>query len=190
MNKKRIWYIIPAALLPYAALLVLATIFFSTRHRIFGFIVEEIFQGNIWFLLAAFFLFCLLSTALSTICFVKSIREKWDPLSLAKYAMITKLIQIPAYILIYILGVLLFISIFTFAFSIGLFLLDCLAVVLTGLLTIAAAINAIRWDIFRTKEVLWIIILQFIFCADVAASIVLYRKLKKRLHNDTELLHK
>lgn len=69
-------------------------------------------------------------------------------------------------------------TIFTIPFSIGFFLLDCLAVLLTGLLTTGAVINSIRQGLLTWKDTFWIIPLQFMFCADVAATIILYKKLE------------
>lgn len=180
MNKKRIWLIIPTTLIPYLVLFSLATIFASTKLSFFQSMMEIVFRENIINLVIMLLLYCTFSTVLSIICFVVSIRQKWNALSLAKTTVIVKLIQLPAYIFIFVLGFLLIISLFTIPFSIGLFLLDCLTVFLTGLLTFAAVINAVRQDLFKLKEVTWVIILQLIFCADVVASIVFYLKLKEK----------
>ena len=67
---------------------------------------------------------------------------------LAKTAVTVKLCQIPAYILIFLLGVAFFFSIFTFAFSLALAVLDGLALLLSGLLTVAAVIRADRQGIY------------------------------------------
>lgn len=99
---------------------------------------------------------------------------------MAKSAMITKLIQVPAYTTILVLGVLLAITAFTIPFSIGLFLFDSLTLFLTGLLTAAAAINAVRQGFVTAMDCVLIMVLQFIFCIDVVASIILYLKLRKR----------
>lgn len=180
MNKKRIWFIIPTALLPYLVLTALATIFFSTKHPAFEFIMKSVFCSNAIYLITALLLCCVIATALSIIYFIISTRKGWDAFSLAKSAMITKLIQVPAYITILVLGVLLAFTAFTIPFSIGLFLFDCLTLFLTGLLTAAAAINAVRQGFVKAKECALIIALQFVFCIDVVASIILYLKLRKR----------
>lgn len=92
--------------------------------------------------------------------------------------MITKLIQIPSYIVIFVLGVLLTITIFTFAFSILMFFFDYLTLIMTGLINSAAVINASRKKAVSFGKNIWIIILQFVFCADVVASIIFYIKIK------------
>ena len=188
MNKKRIWLVIPTALFPYFLLWVLAVFFFSTELPLFEFIMERIFDGNALYFVAVLLLFAVLAVTMSILCFVISIRNRWNSLSLAKTAMIVKLCQVPAYVMIFILGVFLAMAIFTIPFSFGLFLFDCLFLMLTGLLTISGVINAIRQQVFTLKGSIWIIILQLVFCADVVASIVFYFVLKKRIVNDkTEL---
>lgn len=178
--KKKIWMLIPAACLPYLALFALVTLFFSSETPYFAFIMESVFQMNIFLLLGALLLCCLIALVVGIVYFVLAIRKGWDALALAKYAMILKLAQIPTYIAIFALGVLLLITIFTIPFSIGLWLLDCFTLFLSGLFMVAAVINAVRQGIFTSKEVRWFVILQFVFCADVVAAIVFYLKLRKR----------
>ena len=178
MSEKRIWMIIPTALLPYLGLFTLATIFFSTKCSFFEYIMVSIFRNNALNLIAVLLICCIIATLINIICFVASIRKGWDALSLAKSAMIIKLIHVPAYVLIFVLGILLTLTIFTIPFSVGLFLLDCLTLLLSGLLTTASIINTVRQGVFKAKDIFWIIILQLVFCADVVASIVFYFKLK------------
>lgn len=180
MSKKRILAAIPIALLPYFALFAPATLFLSTKCPFFRWVMESVFRGNALYLTAVFFLCCFLVAALSAVCFLVSICKKWDSLSLAKIFMIVKLLQVPAYVLIFACGVLFSITIFTVPFSVALLFSDCVSVFSTGLGVASAAINAIRQDIFKPKEILWVIIAQFVFCADVVASMILYIKLKNR----------
>lgn len=173
MNKKLLLIFIPIAIVPYLSLFALATIFFSTTLPFFGWIMDSVFDSNALYLIAALLLYYILAVALSIVCFVVSIYAKWDALSLAKTAMIIKLVQIPAYLLIFVF------TIFTYPFSILLFILDCLSLFMTGLLVIASATSAIRKNIFSFIEIIWVILLQFVFCADVISSVVFYNKLKR-----------
>ena len=129
-------------------------------------------------LFLAFCIFAFISFVLNIIFFVLSITKKWDELYLAKVAMITKLIQIPSYIVIFVLGVFFTITIFTFVFSILMFFFDYLTLIMTGLINSAAVINASRKKAVSFGKNIWIIILQFVFCADVVASIIFYIKIK------------
>jgi len=179
MNKRLFLIIVPIALVPYLALFALSTIFFSTRLSFFNWIMESVFGGNALELVAALLLYCILTCVLSIVCFFISVSKKWDALSLAKIAMITKLAQVPAYVIIFVLGVIFVITLFTIPFSIGLFVIDCLSVFMTGLFVISSAITTIRKNVFAHKEIFWVILFQFVFCADVISSVVFYRKLKR-----------
>ena len=183
MSKKQIWYILPTILLPYLALCVLAVIFFSTEYPVLSFIMETVFCGKVIYLFASLLAWCILAAVLSILGVAVGVRQGWSALSLAKTAMIVKLIQVPAYILTFILGAVLAITLFTIPFAIGLFLLDGLTLILTGLLVAAAAVNAVRQGINKRNEVLPLLMLQLFFCLDVAAAIIFFVRLRNRLAN-------
>ncbi len=180
MNLKKIWLVIPTVAAPYIVLLCLALIFSSTEVPAICNIMENVFKNSIWNLMLALLIYFAISLLLATVCFIISICKGYDALSLAKPTMIIKLIQIPAYITIFVLGVIFFITVFTAPFSLALFLLDCLMLFMTGLLNCAAVIVAIRQGFTTFKQSFWVIILQFVFCADVVASIIFYSKIKKK----------
>ena len=125
MIGKRAWLTIPTLLLPYCTLFTLATIFLSTKTSFFKFVMESVFGGSAIYLFLALFIYCLLAAVLSAVYFIDSIYKKRDALFLAKYFMIVKLIQVPGYVLIFVLGVLCAITILTIPFSIALFFIDC-----------------------------------------------------------------
>lgn len=177
MNKKRIWFFVPAILFPYAVLAFLGILFFSSRMSLD--LMEVLFQNNIWYYLLAFLGYLLLAFGLCLGGFGLALGKKWDAASLAKTAWIVKLIQIPAYLAIFVLGVLFLTSIFLFAFTLVLMLLDYVSVLMSGMLTSAAVINGSRSGKIRLKSNIWIIVLQFIFCADVVAAGICHRRLKK-----------
>ena len=176
MKQTCIWLLMPAILLPYITLLLAAILFLSPHSPAFEFIMVHVFQENALFILAALLVFCLIALSCSITHFILSIRNKWNPASLAKCAMVIKWIQIPAYLVIFVLGLLLAITIFTTAIAAVFVLVDCLTLLLTGMITISAAVIGVRQGIFTKKYVIWIILLQFIFCADVLAATVLYLK--------------
>ena len=182
MNKKLFLIFVPIVLVPYIALFALSTIFFSTDVSLFNWIMESIFGSNALYMLVVLLLYNVLVLVLGFVCFFVSIFKNWDALLLAKFAMIIKLAQVPAYLCNFVLGVMLLITLFTIPFSIGLFLINCLSVFISGLFVISSVIATIRNNIFTFKEVFWVILLQFVFCADVISSVVFYIKLK-RLNN-------
>lgn len=177
MNKKRIWLFIPAILFPYVVLAFLGILFFSSRMSMD--LMEVLFRNNIWLYLLAFLGYILLAFGLCLAGFSLALAKKWDAASLAKTAWIVKLIQIPAYLAIFVLGVLFLTTIFLFVFTLVLMLLDYVSILMSGMLTSAAVINGSRSGKIRMKRNIWIIILQFIFCADVVAAGICHHRLKK-----------
>ena len=121
MNKKNVWTAIATILLPYLMLLALALIFLSTKLAFFEWIMQFVFWNNALLLILALLFCCIFVAILNVLCFIANIRQKEDALALAKTAMIVKLTQIPAYVLIFVLGVLLLLTIFTIPFTIALF---------------------------------------------------------------------
>ena len=99
---------------------------------------------------------------------------------MAKTAMIVKLIQIPAYLTIFVLGALFLITIFTYAITIILFLIDCVTLFLSGLLTISSVINASRSQLITKRDAVIFSILQFFFVSDVFSSIILFIHLREK----------
>ena len=104
MKTRKILLALPTVLFPYLVLLAPITILFSAKAPVFTFIMEKLFFGNIWIMVAALWAFGLIAAVLNLICVYLSIREKRSALSVAKTAMIVKLCQIPAFIAIFILG--------------------------------------------------------------------------------------
>ena len=179
MNKKLFLISVPIVLLPYLVLFALAVSFSSTDLPFFNNIMESVFDNNALYMIGALLLYCILTGMLSIVCFFVSLYKKWDAILLAKTAMIMKLAQVPAYVLIFALGAVFVITIFTIPFSVGLFVIDCLSVFMTGLFVVSSVIATIKNNTFTLKEVIWVILLQFVFCADVIASVVFYIKLKR-----------
>lgn len=179
MKKVSLWLIVPSAILPYLMLLFVSLIFFSTKVPLFAMIMEVVFHNNGLSVILLFTLCILLAFIFSAIFFLLSVKHHWEPLFLAKTAMIVKLLQIPAYIAIFILGLLCMISIFTFAATVLFAVFDFLCLILTGLITSAAVINTIKAQQLSTKTCWFVLALQFVFCADVVATIYFYRQIKK-----------
>ena len=180
MHKKYTWMLAPTVLLPYLVLTALAMIFLSPTVALFGNMMQSVFDGNAWHLIIVLLVICAIAVALSVTHNVLAVRYRWDAFALSKMAMIVKLMQVPAYVLIFALGVACVAVIWTIPFAIGLFLLDGLTLMLTALVTVAAVVNGVREKMVTVQAGVVLILLQFMFCADVAAAIVLYRKLKRR----------
>lgn len=174
MNFKRILLMVPAILVPYLLLFTIYIIYTVSP------IVEILFFNNGLLLTAVFFLYTFTALCFAIITSVLAVKNQWNCVSLAKTVMIIKLVQVPAYLVIFVLGALLVLGMLTIPIALILAFVDALSIVMTGVLGLAATINASKN--YYDKDSFFTIcgILQFIFCIDVIASAVLYFKLKKR----------
>ena len=179
MKSKRILLALPTILLPYLALPIPATFILGAGTSAQRNLMESIAQYGLLYI-GVYILLCILAAATMIIYLVSSIKNNVDAVSLAKMAMVVKLIHIPAYLGIFVMGFLFSIMIWTYWIAFLLILLDCFVLLLTGALSAASVVNSIRQGKFKMQDVIWMIILQNIFCADVVASCVFYWKLKKK----------
>lgn len=178
MTKKVFLRMIPAMLLPYLILFSYVIIFNYTDVSVFDWIMEKVFDNNALILFAFLFIYCFITSLFSIISFAQSLRGKYDAKSLTKAALIVKLIQLPAYIIIFIVGALFVLSIWMIPFTIILFLIDGLTLILTSLFSLSGIITSVKKGTFEFKEVILFGILQFIFCSDVVSLYIFSRKLK------------
>lgn len=182
MNRKTIWLALPALLNPYIILLALAILFCSPDNPICAAMMEHLFANNALMLGAVVLWYEILAFLLSAVCMILGICKAWDAVSLSKTTLLLKLIQIPAHVMIFILAVACMITIFTIPFTLLLLILDYLTLMMSGLFTSTAVINAIRQRKTSFRQSFWVILLQFISCADVVAAFIFYTKLKKQSH--------
>jgi hypothetical protein len=181
MNKKAFILLLPSALLQYVTLLCMAIIFFSTRNSVMQFILERIFGGNVFALITVFLIYFAVSLILAIICYIISLVKNPEPLALAKTATIIKLIQIPAYIVNFVLSILFIITIFTIGFAVVLLAVNCVCLFISGVLNILAMFIAVRKGVLKTGECILYAVFQFVFCLDIVSSVLLCRKLNKRV---------
>ena len=132
--KKQIWCLIPTVVFPYLVLGALSIVFFDSNFQV----METVFRGNGWNLVVLLLFFAGLAVGFTIYYCILCISNRWPPLFQAKTAMIIKLIQIPAYLSIFVFGVLLMITPFTLPFTLALFLLDGFTLLLTGLITVSS----------------------------------------------------
>lgn len=98
--------------------------------------------------------------------------------------MLIKTISIPAYVAIFVIGVACMFTIFTFAISFALMILDAMAILLSGLIGLCAVKRCCDGKALSANKMIPYCVLQFVFCADVVASIIVYRKARKNPAND------
>lgn len=178
MNTNRFMLVLPALLMPYLVVLALFVAFGSGSVPAMEFVMETVFHGNGLLVPIAMVIYTCIAFVLCAVCFFVSIAKKWDALSLAKTAMIIKLIQLPAYAVLFIAGLICAILPMMFFVTLLILVFNYITLIMTGSLNIAAVIVAGHDRSMPLKGSLWIILLQFVFCADVVASIVFYVKLR------------
>lgn len=168
----RTFLLLPAAVFPYVPPVCLWILMHADR------IMETVFQSNGFLLLGACLVLLLIALVCAVVYFVCSIRGRWDALALAKTALVIKLIQIPAYILAFILGAVCALSVFTVPFTVAFLVFDGVSLLMTALAAISSVTAAVREGKTTLRRSVWVILLQFVFCADVVAAAVFYQKLK------------
>ena len=170
---KRYFQLSLVILAPYMILFALVCIWT-------GFLMKSVFQNNGYLLiavLAAFYLFAFIS---SLVTLLTGLIHKWSAREFLKANMIIKLVHIPAYVLIFIIGLLAMITIFTMAISFLLMLFDFLTIVISGMIGLGGVIRAYQdKSLSRGMAVLYGI-LQFIYVADVAIAVIAYLQAGKR----------
>ncbi len=179
MNKKLIWLFLPVIILPYYTLASIYCMMWSSRNALAEWIFANIFGNNpfimmlTWGALAAVaFICCLIYSGFTAL-------KGWDPLFAAKTAMIVKLILIPAYLILFVEGMIFMITIFTAFFALIIFITDCCMLFATSGVNAASAVSAVKKKLFTEKEVLPYVLCQFIFCLDVIFAVAYYKKLKE-----------
>jgi len=145
-----------------------------------GFLMETIFQNNGLLLLFLLIFIYIIALICAIIVFIKIIIKKQNAQEILHINMVIKLIHIPAYIILFLMGMASLITIFTMGFGIAFFILDCLTIFLTGLIGLGGLIRSLIEKKISFKSVLFYGISQFIFCIDVISSIIIYRKVKKK----------
>lgn len=120
----------------------------------------------------------MLMFGMTLICVYKSQKDRWDAYRIARAVMIVKLIHIPAYIMNFVFGCLCLMMLFTIPFALIYFITDCIALIMSSLVAVSATLRAMNENPGGFNKYIWVIPLQFIFCADVFATVFLYKKLK------------
>ena len=166
MSAKRIFYFALLVLAPY---LGIAAMYFLSEQNILLLVLIALIE-------------CLTFT-LTFGCVYKSQKNRWDAYSLAKAVMIVKLIHIPAYVMNFVFACLCFMMLFTIPWALIYFVTDCIALVMSGLVVTSATLRAMNENPKAFNKYVWIIPLQFVFCADVFAAVFLYKKLKAEKEN-------
>ncbi|MDF2905515.1 MAG: hypothetical protein K0R34_836 [Herbinix sp.] len=147
------------------------------------FILISIFKGYftddfLLFLLITLVVLYVVAIVCAIAGFMKGVTKKYQPQEILRINMMIKLLHIPAYLLIFVFGLLCTITIFTIGVTVVLMILDGMTIVLSGLVGLGGIIGSLREKKISTNKAVIHGILQFVYCADVISSIVMYRTVK------------
>lgn len=169
---KRIYFVL-LTVAPYLVVLTVGILFENSYN-----ITERFFNDNFYNLAIPVALVIILTLCLTFVYVYKCHKNKWEAYSLAKTMMIIKIIHIPAYIAIFVLGAICALTVFSLAFTYLFIIFDYLLLVMSGLMTSSAVLRAMDENPKAFKKYFWLIPVQFVFCVDVFATVLLYKKLK------------
>ncbi len=182
--------------LKYIALLPVLLLQYLFLFLLFSFlrvtdVFKEVFNESIANLLLFLLIFLLIALICAVVTFILSIVLKWDSRTTAFVAMMIKLLQIPAYIVIFVLGLLFAFMVFTMAFVPFFIIIDLITIFMTGLIGVSACIAGYREKKLSAVSATLFAIGQFFFCIDVVLSIIVYvkiRKAEKRMKENSNIL--
>lgn len=159
----------------YLIALLPLLLFAGGKSKIITFVWKHLFHNNIFVPLGFILLFGIIMYIANIVFLWNARHGKWSAKELARTNMIVKLIQIPAYFVIFVIGLLCTIMIFTIGISFALILLDAFSIGMTGLFA-SAAFHNLRKEQLISKE-MWLLysIASFIFCVDIVIAIIGYR---------------
>ena len=142
-------------------------------------LMETVFHNDVFVLFLTLLVVFVAALLTSVAVFIISIVKKWNAKDLLRANMIMKLVHIPAYIAILYFTFAFMLTIFTFAISMIMIIMACITIFMSGLIGLAGVIRSAIEKKLSAKEAIIHGILQFIFCADIISSIVIYKKVKK-----------
>ncbi len=171
---KKFLLTLPAIIFPYSLVFIIYCVGFNKK-------LFEFLFGDIIFATLPFFIIIGLITIICNVVFiVLSFKRKWQAKEIAKYNMIVKLCQIPAYIIIFILALISLIVPFLFILALFFLLFDCCTIILSGTIGLTASIRAYQEKTLSMEKTILFAFMQFIFVLDVAFSIIMFCNLNKK----------
>lgn len=165
------------AVLPYLVAGMLILLFVNNE------LTEIIFQGSIFTVAIPLALLIAVTFWLTYLCVYKSLKNKWDAYTFVRTMTVIKLIHIPAYIAIFIIGTICMITVFTRAFTLLLAVFDFVLILMSGSMTFAAMLRTKDEYPSVFRKCIWALPLQFVYCADVIAVVIFYLRLKAENKN-------
>lgn len=165
---------------PYCVVMALICLFT-------GLWMESVFNNDILILILVLGLISFAAFISVIIGSVFRLVKKTPSSDLLQINMVIKLIHIPAYIAIFLFGLLCMLTIFTVGISFVLVIYDVLAILFSGMIGLVGVIQAFREKKLSLGKAVTHGIFQFVFCIDVISSIIVYRKVLKCQSGQTDI---
>ena len=167
------WLLIPAVLFPYLTIAVFASFFMiGNRSDIFA----AAFLDHIGLIGLATGMMLLLAISCNLAFMMKN--RNAPPVELVHIALIVKCLYIPAYILVFVVGLILGLMIFmTLPLILLLIFLDLVFLWLTNMLSIFALIKTRNHSVHRAIA----LVCQFFFCADIGSLLLVSSFLNRHI---------
>jgi hypothetical protein len=140
--------------------------------------MDTIFNNNAFSFLFILIIVFVAALVCALAVFITGFTKKKNSLEVLRINMIIKLIHVPAYLLIFVFGLLCTLTIFTIGINIVLIIFDGMTIILSGLIGIGGIIRGLRENKISIKKAVLHGMLQFVYCADIISSIVIYRAVK------------
>lgn len=110
-----------------------------------------------------------------------NLSQKKEAREILRLNMIIKLVHIPAYLIIYIVGLVCLLTLFTFGISIILVFIDSMMIILSGLVGLGGVIRSVQEGKITKQTGILFGVLQFMFCVDVIIAIVAYIMVRRKI---------
>ena len=112
--------------------------------------------------------------------YVFAFKHKWETKTLALFSMLVKLLHIPAYIMLFVVGLGGMLMVKLIAVTLFVVIFDWLLMFLSGVLTLPTYIKALKGHIITGFEAIILSVFSFIFCIDILFAVVAYILISKR----------
>ena len=171
---------IPVWLFPYLAPACLYCLSSST-------LMTEVLHSNALPLFQLFILLGLLALAASVALLIRALTGRLTPVQALRGNAALKLLQIPAYLILFGMGTLLVLALFTAPFALIFLLFDGVSILLCGLPGLGWLLRARREGLLDTRHTVWYSVLQFVFCLDLVGALLAYRRVRRSAGNDPSI---
>lgn len=163
---------VPIALFPYSILLIIYCMFFNTG------MMKVLFGNDIFRVLLFLGIFWLAALVCSGLLFAGAADRGREFLAPVRVAMVLKLVQVPAYLVIFGVGLLCRLTVFTMALSFLLLCFDMASILLSGLVGLGAVRRCRQEGILTGRETVLYAVLQFVPCVDAVSVVLLFHRTK------------